>query len=115
MGYLIEMVDGGLKNVWSDDDSWGGCETCDYGSHYINEFTLELKGFDFRVTIDNMYNYGYSEDKLMKLLLPNIEEISKMTQEEFMDYVKKNVSEEADVEWSDADQPIKFEKIQRIY
>ena len=37
---LIKLVDGGIKNISTDEDSMRGCETCDYGSEYIN--TMEM-------------------------------------------------------------------------
>lgn len=92
--YLIKMLDGGLKNVTEEKDcEWSGCETCDYGSKYITEFTLELDGIYMYVTLGNMYDSPYSEEELMKLLCSNIELISNMTQSDFMVFVKERVRE----------------------
>lgn len=40
MEYLLQLKDGYLLNIESDEESYGGCPTCDYGSEYINTLTL---------------------------------------------------------------------------
>lgn len=94
MDYLIKMIDGGLKEVLEDKDcEWSGCETCDYGSKYITEFTLVLDSFNLEVKIGDMYDAPYSEEELMKLLCGNIEFIQNLKEEAFVRFVKKKVTE----------------------
>ena len=93
--YLIKMMDGGLKDI--SDDSWcesEGCKTCEWGSEYVNEFTLELEGFNLEVEISDMYEYPkYSQEDLMKMLCRNTDIIQSMTQDEFIKFVKDSVME----------------------
>ena len=42
---LITMKDGGLKEYSDDTQCYPGCETCDYGSEYINNLFLTLTKF----------------------------------------------------------------------
>lgn len=46
-----------------------GCETCDYGSSYINEISITLEDDTYiEVKIDKMYDYTLSESDYMQLL-----------------------------------------------
>lgn len=46
-----------------------GCETCDYGSQYINNLEIiENDNTTTTIALDNMYEYAFSEADLMKLL-----------------------------------------------
>lgn len=49
---------------------------------------------NLEIVLGDMYDApAYSEEDLMKLLCGNIDEISKITQEEFMKYVKEAIIE----------------------
>lgn len=46
---LITMKDGGLKEYSDDTQCYPGCETCDYGSEYINNLFLTLTKYRVHV------------------------------------------------------------------
>lgn len=87
---LLELLDGGIVNIESDRDYVDGCETCDYGNSYINEFSVELVGFKFKIKASQMYEYKFSEDFIMKLFLRNVDLIKSFTELEFIDWLKEN-------------------------
>lgn len=97
---LLSLQDGGIVNIKSDVDSTSGCETCDYGSSYVNEFVIELTQKTIRIEVDQMYQHALSEGYMMQLLLPNAERIQAMTENEFAEWMAEKV--EAAVEEQDA-------------
>lgn len=58
MAILLPMKDGGIYEIVSDTDSYGGCETCDYGSSYINEFEVHMVSGKIYIEVRNMYEYA---------------------------------------------------------
>ena len=80
---LIKMVDGAIMNITQDDDFYPGCETCDYGSSYINEVNIFLTKYKVHVNVSQMYNYTFSDGDMMKLFIGNLDEIKQMTEEQF--------------------------------
>lgn len=95
---LIEMVDGGIIEVITDTDVEGGCETCDYGSEYINEFTIQLLSNTIEVKVNEMYEFALSEGYMMELFLKNVEVIKPMTEKDFSHWLKEKVLKEVDSE-----------------
>lgn len=80
---LIELKNGFVTNIVYDEDYSRGCETCDFGSSYINEVTFIFDcGLRTRIDIKNMYEYALNEGVLMKILLNNTSY--------FKDYYKKD-------------------------
>lgn len=86
---ILKMIDGGIVNIVSDRDYSEGCETCDYGSSYVNEFDVELTKFNIHLEAEQMYEYPLSEGDMMKVILRNAVEISNMTEEDFAVWLKK--------------------------
>ena len=93
---LIKMVDGGLVDYDDDSYSYGGCPTCNYGSSYITEIDMTLTKHKIHIETNKMYEYVLSEGDMMKLLLSNYEEITIMTEKEFVDWLKAKLLEIAD-------------------
>lgn len=91
---LIQMIDGGIEEIITDTESWGGCETCDYGSSYINEFDVRFTTGLFEVRVDNMYDYAMSEGYLMELFIKNIDKIRASTEEEVMQWIENTINDE---------------------
>lgn len=91
---LIEMIDGGIKDIHTDTESYGGCETCDYGSEYINEFTIYLTTGNIDFKVSQMYDYALSEGFMMKLFLSNVDNIKQMTELEFFNWLKAKLESE---------------------
>ena len=90
---LIKMIDGGLVNYEDDHDSYGGCPTCDYGSEYINEINLTLTQYRIYAKTNKMSRYALSEGQMIKLFLSEYNTIQTMTEKEFVDWFKKELSE----------------------
>lgn len=95
MGYLIDLVNGGIKEISTDSWHMDGCETCDYGSNYVSEFTVELTQGTLNIEYEKMYEYALSEDTLMKLFLINVNEIKAMTEKEFIEWLLESLIEKA--------------------
>lgn len=58
-----------VKKVSYNEDSTGGCETCNYGSSYVNEIEITLEdGTYTNIKVDQMYEYLLSESDYMQLI-----------------------------------------------
>lgn len=58
-----------IKKVIYDKDFISGCETCDYGSSYVNEIEIILADeTKTKIKVDRMYEYSLSELDYMKLI-----------------------------------------------
>jgi hypothetical protein len=90
---LLKMIDGGILNIEEDQDYTSGCETCDYGSNYVNSFDIELTTIKIHIEASQMYEYVLSEGHMMKAILPNVDEIKEMTEIEFAKWLKEKLSE----------------------
>lgn len=90
---LMPMLDGGIIEYQDDTEYCPGCETCDYGSEYINKITITMTHFKIRVVINNMYNHAISESDIMKTLLPAYEEIRKITEAQFATWFHERLIE----------------------
>ncbi|MBR8661181.1 hypothetical protein [Brevibacillus sp. NL20B1] len=93
---LLNMKNGGIKNIISDSWYSPGCETCDYGSNYINEFEIQLTTGVIKIEVDQMYEYALSDGYMMQLLLPNVEKIKGMDEAEFFDWLKEQMKDSGD-------------------
>lgn len=90
---LMPMQDGGIVNYADDTDYVPGCETCDYGSEYINEITITLTKFKIHAVLNQMYSYALSESDIMKMLLPAYDEICNMTESQFAEWFHEHLIE----------------------
>lgn len=90
---LIKFSDGYMSDIQTEHSSYSGCETCDYGSKYINELTFVLSKRNVTYHISNMYDYAVSEGWLMQTILPRICEIQKMSEDEFITWIKNELSQ----------------------
>lgn len=70
-----------IKKVDYNTDYRGGCETCDYGSEYIDIFDVEFNDGDkLHIEVNEMYEHnGISEADLMRISInsKNKEEFKK--------------------------------------
>ena len=102
---LIKMTDGGMIRYDDDCYSYGGCPTCNYGSEYINEIDIELTCYRVHIETNQMYEYALSEGQMMRLFLVNNNLIQTMTEKQFIDWLKEEISkiicntDDYDVEW----------------
>lgn len=79
---ILELTDGGIVNIETDNDYIEGCPTCDYGSEYINDIVITTTKFKAMFKISQMYDYVYSD--LLKTILGNIDEIKNMRELSFI-------------------------------
>ncbi len=84
---LIDLKDGAIKSIEYDSWSTRGCETCDYGSNYVNEYDFVLSNGRVHIDVNNMYEYAFSEGDMMKILLTNADNIKELTEKEFINWI----------------------------
>lgn len=96
---LVELTNGGILDISSDTWSYDGCETCDYGSEYVNEYIIKMSKGVLVVTIEQMYDYALTEGFMMTTMLGNIDKIKTMTEREFIEWLKKEVGIELGCEY----------------
>lgn len=89
---LVNLVDGGILNITTDNEAFDGCETCDYGSSYISEFEVSLTTRTVTIKAEKMYEYPLSEGYLIKLFVNNNELIKTMTEEQFVEWLINEVN-----------------------
>lgn len=92
---LLKLVDGGIENIRTDEHFSSGCETCDFGSQYVNEFQIILTKYEIKMSITKMYEYAITSQDTLDLFLPHIAEIMQMTESEFVEWCKKWIYEKA--------------------
>lgn len=73
---LIKMIDGGFTKYWDDAMYYSGCETCDYGSEYIQFITITLTKYEIEIELNRMYEYAFSQADAITLFCENYEKIS---------------------------------------
>lgn len=96
---LVELSGGGILNIISDTWHYDGCETCDYGSEYVNEYTIQMTKGVLEIKLEQMYDYALTEGFMMTALLGNIDTIKALTEREFVEWLKKEVSVEMNGEY----------------
>jgi hypothetical protein len=94
MEYLLQLKDGYLLNIESDEESYGGCPTCDYGSEYINTITLICSKYTHTISISQMYDFALSSGVVMKVFLRNSETLKASTEKDLGKLVKKLLEQE---------------------
>ena len=90
---LLQMKDGGIVNYYDDCNYLPGCPTCDYGSEYINNISMDLTKYKVYVETKRMYRYALTEAYVMRLFLTNYETIKAMTENEFIEWFKKEIED----------------------
>lgn len=85
---IMPLKDGGIVDVKYDYSDNGGCETCDYGSSYIDDFTIEMTKIKIRIYLNTMYEHAISEGKLMRILLSSDKNMDEL---EFADWLYKKI------------------------
>lgn len=90
---LIKMTNGGLVNYTDDYHYTSGCPTCDYGSEYITEIYITLTKYAISIGVNKMYQYALTEGAMMVLLLQNYNYIQTLSEEEFIEWLKKEIED----------------------
>lgn len=89
---ILPLFDGGVTNV--DYDSGytpGWCETCDFGSHYFDDVTVELTGFRILIHVDCENGHFFNEGWLLRQLLTADHG---MTENQFVTWLKAVLNQE---------------------
>lgn len=90
--YLISLDD--------DIEAYDGCETCNYGSQYINYFSFNTTNYIVEVEFNQMYEFAVSVGDIIKIFAV---ELSKFTEKEFIEYLTeriKHLGEEKTNKWN---------------
>lgn len=90
---LIELKDGKIENIYTDNCYTRGCLTCDFGSSYVNDVTIIMTKYRIFASIDTMYSYAMSEDWLLKTIIRNIDQVKQLTELEFADWFEDQFDE----------------------
>lgn len=90
---LLPLKDGGIVNYHDDSYYLPGCPTCDHGSKYINNISIELTKYNVYIETKQMYRYALTEGYIMRLFLTNYEAIKVMTENEFIKWFKKEIED----------------------
>ena len=90
---LLPMKDGGIINYYDDFYYTPGCPTCDYGSVYINDIYIKLTKYNVHIETKRTYRYALTEAYIMRLFLTNYETIKAMTENEFIEWFKKEIED----------------------
>ena len=86
---LIPLRDANVINIKTNEYFREGCETCDYGSEYIQKVAFD---FDddrhFELRFEKMYSYTLDVELFTQLLLNNYERYTEMDYGEFKSTMK---------------------------
>lgn len=88
---ILDMVDGGIFDIQEDKESYSGCETCDYGSEYVNSYDFVLTTIKIHIGVSQMYDFPLSQGQMMKILLPNSFKIKEMREREFAEWLEQSL------------------------
>lgn len=91
---LLELKDGGILDIRSDRYDISECPE----KRYVNEFYIKLTTIEVNIDASRMYNYPLSEEYMMRTILPNVELIKQMTENEFTNWLKEHLESNIDIE-----------------
>lgn len=110
---LLPLADGGIIDFDESLQHISGCETCDYGSQYINNIRILLTKYQLFVEVDKMYEYALTEANLMKLMLLNSQMIQTFTEQEFSSWFVERIKELVNEEENDVKVTSRLENTRR--
>ena len=108
---LLKLVDGDLLEFSEDNSHFDGCETCDYGSTYVQSFTVKTTQGDTRFELEKMYSYPITHDFFFKTILPNIDKIKEMTITQFIQYLEEQFEAAGGESWGFSDYTVKVKQL----
>ena len=80
---IVKLKDVNIIEISTDSFSYSGCETCDYGSSYINEIHFWFDdGTSELFQISQEYEYICSEQDLILFFVNNSDALAKITKKE---------------------------------
>jgi hypothetical protein len=92
---LLQLKDGAILNLSESRDKTNGCETCDFGARFTQDFTVETDQGNMIFYFNSRDGYGVSEAFLLKVFLSNVEAIKNMTVSDLFKWLKTRFIEEA--------------------
>ncbi|EJX2602104.1 hypothetical protein RZ897_014190 [Clostridioides difficile] len=94
---LIQLTNGAIVDIITEQEYSSGCETCDYGSCYTTDLMIIYKNKKKDIIRDeSMYDYGMSLSSIMKVILNHQEDIEKLKEEEVAEFIKNKLENEHD-------------------
>ncbi|HFL3696705.1 hypothetical protein [Clostridioides difficile] len=92
---LIQLINGAIVDITTEQEYVSGCETCDYGSCYTTDLRIIYKNKKTDIIRDDsMYDYGMSLSDIMKVILNYKEDITKLKEEEVAEFIKNKLENE---------------------
>lgn len=88
---IMPLADGGIVDVRYETEDYPGCETCDYGSQYIDEFSIVMTKCTIRVYLNTEYEHTVSEGWLTRTLLGMDRDL---TEERFAEALREAINSE---------------------
>ena len=80
---IVKLKDVNIIEISTDSFSYSGCETCDYGSSYVNEIHFWFDdGTSELFKISQEYAYICSEQDLILFFINNLDALAEITKEE---------------------------------
>ena len=77
---IVKLKDVNIIEISTDSFSYSGCETCDYGSSYINEIHFWFDdGTSELFQISQSYEYICSEQDLILFFVNNLDALAEIT------------------------------------
>ena len=90
---MIKLKDCEILDINMDEENYGGCPTCNYGSSYINEIEFWDGKRVIRFEVSQMYEYLMSVGDVLKIILNNIDVIAELNWEEFGNWFENEIKE----------------------
>lgn len=88
----IKFADGNEFLYYNDDTShYDGCPTCDYGSEYINDISIETTNYIVAVKFNAMYDYAFSTAEAIRIFAAV--DLKNMDEDDFIKYLDKEFHE----------------------
>lgn len=82
-----------IKNIEYDTEDYQGCETCDYGSKYIDEFKITFDNEEvMEVKTTQEYEHAFSESDLIKISSKEYDKIEDFKKEIIKVYIEHTYS-----------------------
>ena len=93
---LIRLKDDNIIDIIIYDSESGMCDTCDYGRTYLSEVDFLTPNRIISVHFENT-DEEMSHERLITLLVNNLEQFSQMAHEEFKEFLPKENREKGEL------------------
>ena len=83
---ILELKDGAVTNIESDNWKTDGCPTCDYGAEYITELYVKTTSLSIEIEFKDECDY-VSTATILSVFLQNVNIITEMTERQFVNWL----------------------------